>query len=247
LGCLSHSQEERKAKFSHSHFSVSISTGSVADWKTARQDGTAASWKSGRHHHMNQMDVATALDDMCKKLLNNYTPVDYDNKPHPSDVWPYVGGQYFTAYDNEVKKYTTNGVYHEDEHSKKGTWYNSCAFRVSVALAQSGIDLADAQVTGMKGRTDILPPDGYAIVSARGMTTFFAKLFGSGADVDSRDEYLYQNPGQDIICFGGQHVNNGSNHVGMCQGTEGSSAGGITEKVWMLHRPTWGEPVNSPL
>lgn len=183
----------------------------------------------------------------AQTLLNNYTPVNYTSMTTPAQVWSHVGGQYFAAYDAEVKKYTTDGVYDEETHSEQGTWYNSCALRVSIALAQSGIDLGDAQVTGMKGKTTVLPPEGYAIVAASGMTTFFASLFESASDFNVRSGYLFHNPGQDIICFGGRHVNNGPNHVGICQGTDGSSAGGITEKVWILYRPTWGEPVNSPL
>lgn len=183
----------------------------------------------------------------AETLLGNYAPVNYSYMPHPAQVWSHVGGDYFDAYNEEVQRFTTDGVYDEEAHSENGDWYNSCALRVSVALAQYGINLSDAQVTGMRGDATVLPPEGYAIVSASGMTAYFSTLFGVNSDFNERNNYLFLNPGNDIICFGGRHVNNGANHVGFCQGTDGASAGEITEKVWILYRPTWGPPVNSPL
>lgn len=198
---------------------------------------------NGSQISIGQLETHNLLTrDKALDWLNKYAPVNYKSMPKSKDVWTHVGGQYLDAHNAEVKKYTTNGVYDEETHSKEGAWYNSCALRVSVALAQSKIDIESAQVTGMKGKPDVLPPNGYAIVAASGMTTFFASQLGVGSDFNTRNDYLFLNPGQDIICFGGKHVNNGPNHVGICQGTDGSSAGGITEKVWILCRPTWGEP-----
>lgn len=184
----------------------------------------------------------------AESLLGNYIPVNYSTMPTP-DVWSYVGGDYLDAYNEEARRFTTDGHYNLDAHRENGDWFNSCALRVSIALAQSGINLSAAQVTGMRGDATVLPPEGYAIVAASGMTEFFAseRCFGVASDFDAQSSYFFLNPGQDIICFGGRHVNNGAKHVGICQGIDGESAGGITEKVWILYRPTWGDPVNSPL
>lgn len=203
---------------------------------------------NGTQITMGQLETHNLIThQQAQTLLSNYTPVNYINMSTPAQVWSHVGGEYYAVYAEEVRKYTTDGVYDEAAHRKNGDWYNSCALRVSVALAQSGIDLGDAQQTGMKGKTTVLPPEGYAIVAANGMTSFFASLLESASDFNVSSGYFFLNPGQDIICFGGKHANGGANHVGICQGTDGSSAGGITEKVWILYRPTWGNPVNSPL
>ena len=200
---------------------------------------------NGTQITIGQLETHNLLtQQQAQTWLSNYTPVNYDNKENPKDVWTHVGGGFLDAYKKEVEKYTINGVYDEAAHKAKGSWYHTCALRVSVALAQSGIDLEPAQVTGEKGEPDVLPPEGYAIVSASRMTSFFATTLGCASDFHTLNDYKFRNPGQDIICFGGKPVGSVSNHVGICQGTDGTSAGGFAEEIWILYRPTWGEPKN---
>lgn len=193
----------------------------------------------GALHTSNLITAAQA-----QKLLANYMPVDFNHKK-PGEVWAYVGGDFLAAHEAEKKQYTQNGVYDEVAHKLRGAWYNTCALRVSVGLSDSGIVLKDEQNLGMKGDAH-LGPDGRAIVAASTMTKYFERTFGA-ADFASSEHYKYGDPANDTICFGGSHLNSPSGHVGFGTDTKAASGGGITEKIWILHRSTWGEPEQSKI
>ncbi len=198
----------------------------------------------GALHTVNLITAAQA-----ETLLEKYNPVNYLNM-EPYSVWEYVGGGLFQEHTDEMKKYTDeNGFYDETAHRNddQASWYNTCALRASIALSDFGINLKGWQNLGVQGDKH-LGTDGAAIVAASVMTSFFEKTFGN-ADFIAAKDYKYLNPGNDSICFGGRHSqeNGGHRHVGFDLGIYGIAGGGITEKVWILYRPTWGAPTKSKL
>lgn len=188
--------------------------------------------------------------EQVQKLIANYEPVNYQSMNDPYNVWEYVGGGLFQAHKDEMKKYTdAQGNYDQTAHSNddNASWYNTCALRVSVALSDSGINLKGLHNHGVKGDHH-LGPDGASIVAASVMTSYFENTLGA-ADFSTSADYKYQNPGKDTVCFGGRHAQEagGHPHTGFEVGKNNVIGGGITEKVWILHRPTWGEPEQSKL
>lgn len=187
-------------------------------------------------------------EEQAQLLLGVYTPVDYINCLNPDTIWQYAGGDCKREHEKEVEKFTSPaGVYDAVAHARNGYYYNTCALRVSIALCNSDVDISSHRAANIDADPNSLPPHGYVILSANRMTSFFEAWLGCSSDFSGVAHYRYLNPGQDIICFGGLLEDDNDAHVGICQGTVGASANKISREVWILYRPTWGPPIESPM
>lgn len=138
---------------------------------------------------------------------------------------------------------------------------NTCATRVSIALSRSGYTLTGAMTSDGKPASNnvvklgwdaqILNADGsdtkrHIVMSAYAMSQLYHVFWGN-SDYDICSDYqndsktdlpeVYNPHPGDIVIFGD------ASHVGICPGNEPSVAYFMSGAVWLLYRPTWGDPV----